>query len=117
MAVVMIGVDPHKASHTAAAIGPAEELLGQRPPQPRTEPLDNKEDFVLRQCRVSKSVLWWRADRDVRRSPGNQAAGISPAYRSPAATCPSLSAPTATFSQGRMIKAHDAASVVVSNRR
>jgi len=29
MAVVMIGVDPHKASHTAAAIGPAEELLGQ----------------------------------------------------------------------------------------
>jgi transposase len=29
MAVVMIGVDPHRASHTAAAIGPAEELLGQ----------------------------------------------------------------------------------------
>jgi len=29
MAVVMIGVDPHKASHTAAAIGPAEEPLGQ----------------------------------------------------------------------------------------
>ena len=26
---VMIGVDPHKASHTAAAIGPAEEPLGQ----------------------------------------------------------------------------------------
>jgi len=29
MAAVMIGVDPHKASHTAAAIGPAEEPLGQ----------------------------------------------------------------------------------------
>src|SRR5580704_2604766 len=29
MAVVMIGVDPHKASHTAVAIGPAEEPLGQ----------------------------------------------------------------------------------------
>src|SRR5215469_7809773 len=29
MAVVMIGVDPHKASHAAAAIGPAEELLGR----------------------------------------------------------------------------------------
>ena len=28
MAAVMIGVDPHKASHTAAAIGPAEEPLG-----------------------------------------------------------------------------------------
>ena len=29
MAVVMIGVDPHKGSHTAVAIGAAEELLGQ----------------------------------------------------------------------------------------
>jgi transposase len=29
MAAVMIGVDPHKAWHTAAAIGPAEEPLGQ----------------------------------------------------------------------------------------
>jgi len=28
MAAVMIGVDPHKASHTAAVIGPAEEPLG-----------------------------------------------------------------------------------------
>src|SRR6516162_2381264 len=28
LAAVMIGVDPHKASHTAAAIGPAEEPLG-----------------------------------------------------------------------------------------
>ena len=28
MAAVMIGVDPHKASHTAAAIGQAEEPLG-----------------------------------------------------------------------------------------
>jgi transposase len=29
MAAVMIGVDPHKASHTAGAIGPGEEPLGQ----------------------------------------------------------------------------------------
>jgi transposase len=29
MAVVMIGVDPHKASHTAVALSPAEESLGQ----------------------------------------------------------------------------------------
>ena len=29
VAVVMIGVDPHKGSHTAVAIGAAEELLGQ----------------------------------------------------------------------------------------
>jgi hypothetical protein len=29
VAAVMIGVDPHKGSHTAAAIGPAEEPLGQ----------------------------------------------------------------------------------------
>ena len=29
MAAVMIGVDPHKGSHTAAAIGRAEEPLGQ----------------------------------------------------------------------------------------
>src|SRR5215472_8577195 len=29
MAVVMIGVDPHKASHTAVAVGAAEEPLGQ----------------------------------------------------------------------------------------
>jgi transposase len=29
MAMVMIGVDPHKASHTAVAISPAGELLGQ----------------------------------------------------------------------------------------
>ena len=29
MAVVMIGVDPHKASHTAVAINAAEEPLGE----------------------------------------------------------------------------------------
>ena len=29
MAVVMIGVDPHKASHTAVAINAAEQSLGQ----------------------------------------------------------------------------------------
>jgi transposase len=29
MAVVMIGVDPHKASHTAVVINAAEEPLGQ----------------------------------------------------------------------------------------
>ncbi|MCU4183564.1 IS110 family transposase [Acidiferrimicrobium sp. IK] len=29
MASVMIGIDPHKASHTAAAIDPAENELGQ----------------------------------------------------------------------------------------
>src|SRR5437763_8529283 len=29
MAVVMIGVDPHKASHTAVALSPAEAPLGQ----------------------------------------------------------------------------------------
>jgi transposase len=28
MAAVMIGVDPHKGSHTAVAIGPGEEPLG-----------------------------------------------------------------------------------------
>jgi transposase len=29
MADVMIGIDPHKGSHTAVAIGPAEEPLGE----------------------------------------------------------------------------------------
>ena len=29
MAAVMIGVDPHKGSHTAVAVGTAEEVLGQ----------------------------------------------------------------------------------------
>jgi hypothetical protein len=29
MAAVMIGVDPHKGSHTAVVIGTAEEVLGQ----------------------------------------------------------------------------------------
>jgi hypothetical protein len=29
MAAVMIGVDPHKASHTAVAISAAEEVLGE----------------------------------------------------------------------------------------
>ena len=29
MAVVMIGIDPHKASHTAVAISGAEEPLGE----------------------------------------------------------------------------------------
>jgi transposase len=29
MAAVMIGIDPHKASHTAVVISPAEELLGE----------------------------------------------------------------------------------------
>src|SRR5258708_27894467 len=29
MAIVMIGVDPHKGSHTAVAIGSDEERLGQ----------------------------------------------------------------------------------------
>ena len=29
MAAVMIGVDPHKASHTAVAVGAAEEPLGE----------------------------------------------------------------------------------------
>ena len=28
MAVVMIGIDPHKSSHTAVAIGLSEEPLG-----------------------------------------------------------------------------------------
>jgi hypothetical protein len=31
MAMVMIGVDPHKASHTAVAINAAEQPLGRRP--------------------------------------------------------------------------------------
>lgn len=30
MAAVMIGVDPHKGSHTAVAIGAAEEPLGEQ---------------------------------------------------------------------------------------
>jgi hypothetical protein len=29
MAAVMIGVDPHKGSHTAVVIGASEEVLGQ----------------------------------------------------------------------------------------
>ena len=29
MTAVMIGVDPHKATHTAVVIGPAEEPLGE----------------------------------------------------------------------------------------
>jgi transposase len=29
MAAVMIGIDPHKGSHTAVAIGPSEEPLGE----------------------------------------------------------------------------------------
>jgi len=29
MAAVMIGVDPHKGSHTAVAVGASEEVLGQ----------------------------------------------------------------------------------------
>jgi hypothetical protein len=29
VAVVMIGVDPHKSSHTAVVVGPAEEQLGK----------------------------------------------------------------------------------------
>jgi transposase len=29
MAAVMIGIDPHKGSHTAVAIGAGEELLGE----------------------------------------------------------------------------------------
>src|SRR5258708_39914592 len=29
MAAVMIGIDPHKGSHTAVAVGAAEERLGQ----------------------------------------------------------------------------------------
>ena len=29
MAAVMIGVDPHKGSHTAVVTGPAEEPLGE----------------------------------------------------------------------------------------
>ena len=29
MTAVMIGVDPHKGSHTAVVIGPAEEPLGE----------------------------------------------------------------------------------------
>ena len=29
MAAVMIGVDPHKGSHTAVVISPAEEPLGE----------------------------------------------------------------------------------------
>jgi hypothetical protein len=37
MTEVMIGIDPHKSSHTAVAIGAAEEPLGElrvRPPVP-----------------------------------------------------------------------------------
>ena len=35
MAAVMIGVDPHKASHTAVAISAAEEPLGELRYAPR----------------------------------------------------------------------------------
>ncbi len=37
MAAVMIGVDPHKGSHTAVEIGPAEEPLGELRVLRRTE--------------------------------------------------------------------------------
>ena len=45
MAAVMIGVDPHKGSHTAVAIGPAEEPLGEL--RVRARRIDNR----MRQAR------------------------------------------------------------------
>ncbi len=40
MAVVMIGVDPHKASHTAVAISAAEQSLGQLRVELLSRPVD-----------------------------------------------------------------------------
>ena len=47
MAAVMIGVDPHKGSHTAVAIGAAEEPLGE---------------LRVRACAAQAGrLLWWAA--------------------------------------------------------
>ena len=62
MAVVMIGVDPHKASHTAVAINAAEEPLGE---------------VQLRACAVqSERLLGWAAARPERTWAAESAGGL-----------------------------------------
>jgi hypothetical protein len=43
MAEVMIGIDPHKSSHTAVAISVGEEPLGELRVDAKRQPLDRKE--------------------------------------------------------------------------
>jgi hypothetical protein len=51
----MIGIDPHKASHTAVAIGEKEAPLGE--------------------VRVPRPSGWWRGRRPGRNGPGRSSAG------------------------------------------
>ena len=59
---VMIGVDPHKATHTAVAIGPAEKELG-RVQVPATR-------------RQVDQLLWWAAPFEVRTWAVESAGGL-----------------------------------------
>ena len=86
MAAVMIGVDPHKGSHTAVAIGAAEEPLGE---------------LRVRAAAVRPSG-WWRGRRRGRSGPGRSRAPAAwvtcwPSSWSPPAsgswTCSPSSAP------------------------
>ena len=62
MAAVMIGVDPHKASHTAVAISVAEEPLGE---------------LRVRACAAqAERLLAWAAQARTRSSPSGSSAAL-----------------------------------------
>ena len=54
MTAVMIGVDPHKGSHTAVVMGPAEEPLGE----------------LRVRASAGRRRSWWRGQRTGRSGPG-----------------------------------------------
>jgi hypothetical protein len=56
MAAVMIGVDPHKASHTAVAINEAEQPLGELRVRACAVQVANKRS-VSPECQASMTAL------------------------------------------------------------
>lgn len=71
MAAVMIGVDPHKASHTAVAISAAEEPLGE---------LRVRACVVQAEQLLAWAQAWpartWAVERRRDGSPAGPAAGV-----------------------------------------
>ena len=67
MAAVMIGVDPHKASHTAVAISAAEEPLGEL----RVRACAVQAERLLAWAAAWPQRTWAVCARSRRRTPGH----------------------------------------------
>jgi transposase len=72
MVAVMIGVDPHKASHTAVAIGAAEEPLGEL----RVRACVAQAERLLAWAAAWPQRAWVGRGRGRHGSPARPAAGV-----------------------------------------